>query len=364
MNFIDLKVQYNQIKQEIDSAIKNVVESTQFILGPDVSELEKEIGQYCKTKYAIGVASGTDALLLPLMAIGLTSGDEVITTPFTFIATAEVIAFLGAKPVFVDIDYDTMNIDSSKIEKAITKKTKAIIPVHLYGQCADMDPILEIAKKNNLFVLEDAAQAFGAEYKNKKAGTIGNAGAFSFFPSKNLGCYGDGGMIITNDEKLADKIAMLRVHGSKKRYEHKYIGINGRLDTIQAAILRVKLRHFENWIKLRKEKFDYYSEKLKDIVLVPEEKEYNKYVCHQYTIRTSKRDELSKYLNDLSIPTAIYYPKPLHLQEAFAYLGYKNGDFPVSERCAREVLSLPFFPEITYEQQDIIIKSIKEFFKK
>jgi len=364
IEFTDLKKQYKILENEINLAIKEVIESAKFINGPQVSELEQKIANYCNRKYGIGVASGTDALLLSLMAINLEPGDEVITTPFTFIATAEVITLLKAMPVFVDIEEDTYNIDVSKIEEKITSKTKAIIPVHLYGQMADMDEIIEIAKKYNLFVIEDAAQAIGAEYKNRKAGSIGDFGAFSFFPAKNLGCYGDGGMIVTNNKEFAEKLYMLREHGAKAKYQHSIIGTNARLDTIQAAILLVKLKYLDVWIENRIKLAKKYSEKLKNLVKTPYIKSNRKAVFNQYTIRTEKRDELIKFLNQNGIPTAIHYPKPLHLQEAFSYLGYKKGDLPVSEKVAKEVISLPMYPEMTEEEQNMVIETIYNFFEK
>ena len=363
LNFTDLHIQYKNTEKEIDTAIKNVIESCRFINGPQIAELEEAIANYCNSKYGIGVASGTDALLLPLMAIDIQPGDEVITTPFTFIATAEVIALLKAKPVFVDINEQTCNIDADKIAEKITSKTKAIIPVHLFGQMADMDEIIKIAEKHNLVVIEDAAQAIGAEYKNKKSCSIGDFGTISFFPAKNLGAYGDAGMIITNNEENANKLRMLRNHGQAKRYEHSCIGINGRLDTIQAAILLVKLKYLDKWIENRVKLAQRYSEKLKDYVKTPFVKDYNKHVFHQYSIRTDRRDELLSFLKENGIPTAIHYPKPLHLQECFKYLGYKEGDFPVSEKISREVCSLPMFPEMTEEQQDMVIDTIIRFFR-
>ncbi len=364
LNFTDLKFQYKELEKEIDTAIKEVLESTQFINGPQVKKLEEEVAKYSEAKYGIGVSSGTDALLLALMAIDLQPGDEVITTPFTFIATAEVISFLKAKPVFVDIDDNTYNIDASKIEEKITNRTKAIIPVHLYGQPADMDEINAIAQKHNLYVIEDAAQAIGAEYKGKKVCGLGDMGCISFFPSKNLGAYGDGGMITTNSDKLRDKLLMLRNHGSAKKYVHQIIGTNARLDTIQAAILLVKIKHIEEWNNNRIKIANRYSENLKDFARVPFIKNDRKAIFHQYTIRTDRRDELQKYLLENGIPTAIHYPIPLHMQEAFQYLDYKEGDLPVSENLAREVISLPMFPEMTEEQQDLVINEIKKFYGK
>ncbi|MBU0600078.1 DegT/DnrJ/EryC1/StrS family aminotransferase [bacterium] len=359
---IDLKAEYQLIKDEIDQAIKKVVESGSFILGEEVVFLEKEIANYCQTKYAVGVASGTEALFLPLLALDIRPDDEIITTPFTFIATAEVIALLRAKPVFVDINPHTFNIDISKIEEAITPRTKAIIPVHLYGQPADMDFLLDLALKYNLTIVEDAAQAIGAEYKGKKVGSFGQVGALSFFPAKNLGGYGDGGMILTNDEEIYQKLKMLRVHGSSERYIHKYIGTNARLDEIQAAILRVKLRYLGDWIKKRRNIATKYTDLLSQArVKTPFVESFNLHVYNQYTIRAKERDRLSMRLLDEGIPTAVHYPIPLHLQEAFSYLKYKKGDFPESERAAREVLSLPIYPELKKETVEIIAHLIQRY---
>ncbi len=297
------------------------------------------------------------------MAIDIQPGDEVITTPFTFIATAEVIALLKAKPVFVDINEQTCNIDAGKIAEKITSKTKAIIPVHLYGQMADMDEIMALAGKNNLIVIEDAAQAIGSEYKNKRSCSIGDFGTISFFPAKNLGAYGDAGMVITNNEGNANKLKVLRNHGQAERYKHSCIGMNGRLDTIQAAILLVKLKYLDKWIESRIKLAKRYTEYLKDYVKTPYVKDHNKHVFNQYSIRTDRRDDLFAFLKDNGIPTAVHYPRPLHLQECFKYLGYKQGDVPVSEKISGEICSLPMFPEMTEEQQDMVINTIIKFFK-
>jgi len=389
MEFLDLTLQYKSIKREVNEAIKRVLESGQFIGGKEVENFEKEFAKFCGIKYAISVNSGTDALFLSLKTLGIGPGDEVITTPFTFIATAEVIANLGAKPVFVDIDPKHFNIDPLKIEKAITKKTKAIIPVHLFGQMADMDEIIRIAKKYKLFVVEDAAQAIGAKIKfpisnfqfsNKSqisksklkikwrmAGSIGDVGCFSFFPSKNLGAFGDGGMVVTNNKKLAEKIRLLRNHGSspKNKYLNLILGTNSRLDAIQAAILRVKLKYLKKWIKKRQEIANYYNQFLQGIgdIQVPEILLDRTHTFHQYTIRTKNRDKLKKYLEKNGIPTMIYYPIPLHLQPAFKCLGYKKGDFPEAEKASKEVLSLPIYPELSKKEQEFIVRKIKEFYK-
>ena len=367
IKFLDLTAQYKSIKKEIDLAIKKVLESGQFIGGKEVERFERKFAKFCGVKYAISVNSGTDALFLSLKSLGIGPGDEVITTPFTFIATAEVIANSGAKPVFVDIDPKTFNIDPSKIEKAITKKTKAIIPVHLFGQMADMDEIMRIAKKYKLFVIEDAAQAVGAEYKGKKAGAIGDLGCFSFFPSKNLGAFGDGGMVVTNDKKLAERIQLLRNHGSspKEKYLNLILGTNSRLDAIQAAILRVKLKYLKKWIKKIQEIANYYNQSLKGVgdIKIPEILPDRTHTFHQYTIRTKYREELKKYLQNQGIPAMIYYPIPLHLQPAFKHLKYKKDDFPETEKASKEVLSLPIYSELSKKEQDFIVKKIKKFYK-
>jgi len=366
---LDLVVQYNSIKQEIDNAILSVLGSGHFILGENVKKLEEDIAKFVGVKYAIGVASGTDALLISLMAIGVKPGDEVITTPFTFFATAGSIARLYAKPVFVDIDPKTYNIDPNKLEDLLKKsynpKMKAIIPVHLYGQCTDMDPILELAEKYNLRVIGDAAQSLGGTYKGKQSGSMGDTGCFSFFPTKNLGAYGDGGMVVTNDDELAEKIRLLRVHGSKPKYYHSVVGLNSRLDEIQAAILNVKFKYLPKWIKQKREKAALYNklfhEKLPDGVVTPFEAPYNYHTYHQYTIRVKdKRDELRDYLKEQGIGTSVYYPLSLHLQKCFENLGYKEGDFPESEKASKEVLSLPMYPEIKKSDVREIVEKINE----
>lgn len=360
MNFIDLKKQYEAYKLEIDAQIKETIESTQFIMGPKVTELEKKLAEYVGTRNCIACSSGTDALLIPLLAKGIRPGDEIITTPFTFIATAEVVSLLGAKPVFVDIEEETFNIDPRLIEKAVTKKTKGIIPVSLYGQAADMDDINSVAKKHDLFVLEDACQSFGAEYKGKRSCGLSEIGATSFFPSKPLGCYGDGGAIFTNDDKLAATMRAISVHGQKERYRHSIIGINGRLDALQAGVLLAKLGHFDEELGLRSRKAEYYTEKLSGYVRTPQIKSHNKSVYAQYTIRVKRRDEVASRLMENGIPTAVHYPLPLHLQPAFSHLGHKEGEFPVSEPGAKEVLSLPFHPFLTQKEQDEVIRNVKE----
>jgi dTDP-4-amino-4,6-dideoxygalactose transaminase len=369
MQFLNLEKQYKSIKKEIDAAIKRVLDGGVFVGGKEVEGFEKEISRFCKTKHAIAVNSGTDALFLALKSLGVTKGDEVITTPFTFIATAEAIVNSGAKPVFVDIDPKTFNIDCSEIEKAVTKKTKAIIPVHLFGQQADMEEVMKVAKKYNLFVVEDAAQSIGSAYKKKKAGSLGDMGCLSFFPSKNLGAYGDGGMVITNNIILAEKIRLLRTHGSspKDKYKNLILGTNSRLDTLQAAVLRVKLRYLDAWNKKRREAAAYYTKSLKETggIAVPFISAGNSHTFYSYVVRVKKkRDELALYLKRSGIQTMVYYPLPLHLQPAFKYLGYRKGDFPEAEKAAKEVLSLPIYPEIGRKEQDFVIKAIKKFYEK
>jgi dTDP-4-amino-4,6-dideoxygalactose transaminase len=359
---LDLKAQYATIKDEIKAAIDEVLESQYFIMGPKVQKFEEEIAKYCNVQHAVGVASGSDALLLALMAIDIGYGDEVITTPYTFFATAGSISRLGAKPVFVDIDPKTYNINPELIEENITNKTKAIIPVHLYGQCADMDPILEIGKKYNLCIIEDAAQAIGAEYKGRKAGSMGDMGCLSFFPSKNLGGYGDGGMVITNNTELAEKIRVLRVHGAKPKYYHSLIGVNSRLDALQAAVLSVKLKYLDGWSKSRIKNAENYNLLFSDTdVITPYTEPYNYHIYNQYVIRVGKRNELQAFLKERNIGTEIYYPVSLHLQRCYADLGYQEGDFPESEKAAKETLALPIYSELTKEQQIVVVDAIKEF---
>ena len=352
---VDLKRQYRALKNEIDAAISGVLEQTQFILGPNVGKLEEEIAAYHELPYAVGVANGTDALLLALRACGIKAGDEVITTPFTFIATAEVIALLNAIPVFVDICSDTFNLDCAQIAGKITRKTKAIIPVHLFGHPADMEPIMEIARKHKLKVIEDCAQAFGAEYKGQKVGTIGDAGCFSFFPSKNLAGYGDGGMVITKNEEIAKQLKMLRNHGSSVRYYHQVVGHNSRLDEIQAAVIRVKLKKISQFNEARRQNAAAYCAAInrKDIIL-PSVASGCDHVYHQFTIRSKNRDTLATALKEKDIASAVYYPVPLHQQEAFLNLYNLSVKLPQSEICASEVLSLPMFPELNQEEISLI----------
>lgn len=360
INFIDLQAQYKKYETEINSEVMEVFNSAQFIGGEKLNTLEKNLVAYTGANHAIGCSSGTDALLLALMALDIGEGDEIITTPFTFIATAEVIALLGAKSVFVDIDEESYNIDPTKIEAVITERTKAIIPVSLYGQCADMDKINEIAKRHNLVVIEDACQSFGASYNGKKSCNLSTIACTSFFPSKPLGAYGDGGAIFTSDDELASKMRMLLNHGQNERYKHKYIGINGRLDAVQAAILNVKLKHFEEEARLRDEIGSRYSDLLEDAdVVTPKIADGNVSVYAQYSIRVKDREAMVAKLSALGVPTAVHYPVPLHLQEAFKYLGYGDGDFPLSELISTQIMSLPMSAFLSEAEQDFVVAAIK-----
>lgn len=364
ISLLDLKAQYETIKDEIQGAMNEVLESSRFILGSNVKSLEEEISEYIGTKNAIGVANGTDALYLTLKAYGIGEGDEVITTPFTFFSTAETISNVGAKPVFVDIDLYTFNIDVKQIEGKITEKTKAIMPVHIFGQPADMDEIMEIAERFHLVIIEDACQAIGAEYKGRKVGSIGHAACFSFFPTKNLGGYGDGGMIVTNDDSIMEKIKMLRSHGQKVKYYNEILGYNSRLDEIQAAILRVKLRYLDMWNDARKEKASIYNGKIDNsIVRTPYQADNVKHIYHLYIIQSEHREETIKYLKEMGISTGIYYPVPLHLQNVYKDLGYKDGDFPNSEYICERTFAIPLYPELTEEQQSYIINTINSIKK-
>jgi UDP-2-acetamido-2-deoxy-ribo-hexuluronate aminotransferase len=343
---VDLKKQFNDIKEEIFDVLVEVLESSQYILGPKVRELEKRIAEYHGLSEAIGVASGTDALHLTVEAMGVGEGDEVITTPFTFFASAEAVLYTGATPVFVDIESETMNLDPAKIESTITERTKAILPVHIFGHPANMEEILLIAKKYNLKVIEDCAQSFGAEIKGKKCGSFGDAGCFSFYPSKNLGAFGDGGMILLNDPSIATDIRKLRNHGSKGSYRHESVGFNSRLDEIQAGILLVKLRRINEYNEKRRKKAAIYDALLSETVDRPVELPGFTHVYHQYTIRSVKRDEIQRSLRQNDISSVVYYPIPLHLQEAMSFLGHRRGDFPIAEDTAQKVLSLPIYPEL------------------
>jgi dTDP-4-amino-4,6-dideoxygalactose transaminase len=359
---LDLKAQYLAHKEEIDSALLSVVADGQFILGPNVRALEEEIAAYVGCQYAIGVASGTDALLLTLAALGVGPGDEIITTPFTFVATASTISHRGAVPVFVDIDPRTFNLVPEMVEKAVTSRTKAIVAVHLFGQPAEMGPILEIAQRHGLKVIEDAAQAIGAEEHGRRAGSFGDAGCFSFYPTKNLGAYGDGGMVTTNDPAVAEKVDILRRQGSKAKYYSELLGFNSRLDEVQAALLRVKLRHLDDWTAGRQRVAYRYNELLAGgAVTTPYERPGVRHVYHQYTIRAPHRDELQASLKKQGIGTMVYYPVPLHRQELYRNLNYPAGSLPDSERAADEVLSLPIYPEITDAQIGLVTEAIAHF---
>ncbi len=365
---LDLKVQFKEIRTEVLSAIEGVCDDQSFILGQRVADFEEDIARYLGCRYAVGVASGSDALLLSLMALDVKPGDEVITVPFTFFSTASVVSRIHATPVFVDIQADTFNIDPEQIEKKITPRTKAIIPVHLFGQCADMEKILDVANQHGVRVIEDACQAIGAAQNGHKAGTLGYSGCFSFFPSKNLGGVGDGGLIATNDEALRELLLALRVHGSRSDYHHDHIGLNSRLDAMEAAVLRVKLQHLNTWNEKRaKNAADYerlFAEAgLLNRVTLPRTVPGNVHVFNQYTIRAKKRDQLMGYLKEQGIGHKMYYPVPLHLQECFQPLGYQKGDLPVSERMATEVLSLPIYPELSETQMELVVSTIRVFYQ-
>ncbi len=388
---LDLKAQYHILKKELDEAVIKVAESQYFILGPEVEKMEKAMCEYLNCKHAIGVSSGTDALLLAMMGLDIQPGDEVIVPTYSFFATAGTVSRLNAVPVFVDSDPVTFNIDPKKIEEKITSKTKAIIPVHLYGQSAEMDEIIAIAKKHNLKIVEDAAQAIGVQYKDgRHVGIIGDIGCFSFFPSKNLGCYGDGGLITTNDDELAEKLFIQRVHGAKPKYYHKIIGGNFRLDALQAAVISVKLPHLDSWSEKRRQNAQTYTKLFtqaglaeeegkisfdaKNKVLLPKavyksqkskvkSQNFNYHIYNQYIIRVEKRDELREFLTKNKIGTEIYYPVPFHLQECFSDLGYKPGEFPNAEMAANTSVALPIYPELTKEQLEYVVDKITEFFK-
>ena len=359
--FLDLKAQYESIKDEVAVAIQQVLDRTAFAGGPFVAQFEKEFAAFCTTRCAIGVGSGTDALWLALVGLGIGPGDEVVTTPNTFIATAEAISYCGAKPVFVDVDEKTYNMDPALLEAAITPRTKAVIPVHLFGQMADMDPIMEIARKRKLFVVEDASQAHGAEYKGRRAGSIGDAGCCSFYPGKNLGAYGEAGAVVTNDVELDRKVRMLRDHGQAKKHYHDLVGWNARMDGIQGAILSVKLRHLPTWNESRRRNAGIYDELLQgmDGITTPKEAGYGRHVYHIYAVRVPARDSLIGVLANQDIHCGIHYPIPLHLQEAYRSLGLGKGRFPVAEKTASEFVSLPMFPELTREQIEYVASEIK-----
>jgi dTDP-4-amino-4,6-dideoxygalactose transaminase len=379
--FLDLKAQYRQIEHEVVPLVTEAMENGMFIGGPNVEGFEKEFAEFCNTQYCIGVNSGTDALRFALMAAGVGPGHEVITVSNTFIATTEAISQVGATPVFVDIDEHTCNIDPEKLKVFIEQKcsfdqstnqlinqstrspVKAVIPVHIYGQMADMDPIMEFAQNRGLLVIEDACQAHGAKYKNKAAGSMGAAGCFSFYPGKNLGAYGEGGAVVTQDEKIAAEIRMIRDHGQNKKYFHTMEGYNGRLDAIQAAVLRVKLKRLADWNKARNDSAAYYNELLADVPGIEFAKvaDFAESVYHLYVIMLDERDALQEFLGDKGIATGLHYPLPLHMQKAYEHLGYKEGDFPITERVAKRLLSLPMYPELTRDQIKYVVDSIKEF---
>lgn len=374
---LDLAAHHAPLHKEIMAVLEQVVRSQAFILGPEVAKLEERVASYCQAKAAVGVSSGTDALLISLMALGVGSGDEVVTTPYSFFATAGAVVRLGAKPVFVDIEPRSFNIHPDKIERAVTAKTKALIPVHLYGQSADMAPIMDLAGRRKLAVIEDAAQAIGTEYRDgRRAGSIGTVGCLSFFPSKNLGCLGDAGMVVTNDADLAERIRVLRVHGSKPKYYHKLIGGNFRIDTIQAAVLNVKLNYLDGWTKRRQENARRYETlfrqtdllergavKLPEAVYQTSGKPHY-HIYNQFVLRVERRDDLIAHLKQKGVGAEIYYPVPFHMQECFRYLGYKEGDFPESERAAKETIAIPIYPELTAEQQAEVVEAIGSFYRK
>lgn len=365
---LDLKLQYQTLKPEIEPVLSELLESQQFVLGPKVEECEQAIADYCGVKHACAVSSGTDALLAALMNESVGPGDEVITTPYTFFATAGSIVRLGARPVFVDIDPLTYNMDVKQIESKITSRTKAVMPVHLYGQTVPMTSILELARKKNLAVIEDAAQAIGAEDEGRRAGSMGLYGCLSFFPSKNLGCFGDGGMVVSRDEETVKRLKVLRNHGSEKKYFYKKVGGNFRLDALQAAVLTVKLKHLDSWTEMRTRNAARYDRFFFDSGLensqkvMPPKALSGRHVYNQYVIRVKQRDSLMKFLGERGIGTEIYYPQPLHLQECFHDLGYRSGDFPESERASLETLALPIYPELAQEQQDYVVTAIHDFF--
>lgn len=362
---LDLKREYAEVKEGVDQAVSQVLTETRFINGPQVTEFENEIARYVGARFAVGVASGTDALLLALRAAGVGYETEVITTTFSFFATAGTIWNLGARPVFVDIDPDTYNIEVDQIEEQITPRTRAIMPVHLFGHSADLDPIRAIAEKHKLALIEDAAQAISARYKDDKVGALGDIGCFSFYPTKNLGCAGDGGMIVTDSEEIAEKLRSLKAHGAKVKYFHDRVGYNSRLDTIHAAILLAKLPLLDKWSETRRVNAEYYNQRFSETEINrPMEMDYAYYIYNQYSIRVGARDQLREYLAGKNIGTEIYYPLPLHLQECFKSLGYRDGDLPVAERCAREIISIPIYPQLSEQEREYVADSVLEFVKK
>jgi dTDP-4-amino-4,6-dideoxygalactose transaminase len=365
IHMVDVVGQYKHLQKDIDAGIRHVIDSGMFIHGKEVGEFESAAAKYLGVRHAIACASGTDALQIAMMALGIRPGDEVITTPFTFVATAETIGILGAKPVYVDIQPDSFNIDPGRIEQVITPRTKAIIPVHLYGQPADMDAIMSVSRSRHIPVIEDAAQAMGATYQGKKIGSFGAIGCISFFPSKNLGCFGDGGMMVTDDDSLADHMRTIAAHGSRVRYYHEVLGVNSRLDTIQAAILLAKLPHLDEFNNLRRKAAARYCELLQGIpVSLPVVAPEREHIFHQFTLRARHRDGLAAFLKEQGIPHAIYYPVPLHLQKAFAMSGGKKGDFPCTEKAAEEVISLPMHTELPEEQLQHIAGTIRTYYSR
>lgn len=360
ISIVDLASSYELIKDEVEKAVLEVLSSGHYVLGPNVFSFEEELSKYVNSKHSIACANGTDALLLSLMALGIKEGDEVITVSHSFFATSEAIALVGAKPVFVDINESDFNIEVGSIESRITKNTKAIIPVHLYGQPCDITEVVKIAKKHNLYVIEDCAQALGAKLDGRNVGTFGDIGTISFFPTKNLGAFGDAGAIVTNDDKIAEKIKKLRLHGSSKRYVHEYVGLNSRLDEIQAAILRIKLRYLDEWNKKRQKAAERYNQLFENVkgVTTPKVKPNVHHIFHQYTIRLTNRDHVCEKLKEVGVESLIYYPIPIHLQKAFEYLGNQKGSLPVTEKICNEILSLPMHPELTSEVQEYIVEQI------
>ena len=365
---LDLKAQYATFRKEVGLAIERVLDSQYFILGSEVKAFEDRAARYCGVRHAVGCASGSDALLLALLALEIGPGDEVITVPFTFFATAGAIVHAGAKPVFVDIEPGTFNMDAAQLAQVLDRhpKARAILPVHLYGACADMDAIRDVARARGIAVIEDAAQAIGSEYKGRRAGGLGELGCFSFFPSKNLGAFGDGGMVTTNDDRLAERLRALRVHGSQTKYIYEWVGLNSRLDALQAAVLRVKIEYLDGWTEGRQRNAAHYTQRFKELgapVILPQPAAYQtRHIYNQYTLLCPRRDELRQALAAQGIGTEVYYPLPLHLQKCFADLGYKTGDFPVSERCAEEALSLPIYPELTVEDLDTVADDVAAFY--
>jgi dTDP-4-amino-4,6-dideoxygalactose transaminase len=370
---LDLRAQYVGIKKEVTAAVERVMDSQYFILGGEVKAFEARAAEYCGVRHAIGCASGSDALLLALLALGIGPGDEVITVPFTFFATAGAIVHAGAKPVFVDIAPDTFNMDATQLKRVLAQhpKARAILPVHLYGACADMDAIAALARARSIPVIEDAAQAIGSEYKGRRAGGLGELGCFSFFPSKNLGAFGDGGMVTTNDDRLAERLRALRVHGSQTKYMYEWVGLNSRLDALQAAVLRVKIEYLDAWTAGRQRNAAHYTQRFQELgaptklpVIVPQVAAYQtRHIFNQYTLLSPRRDDLRQALAAQNIGSEVYYPLPLHLQKCFAELGYKAGDFPVSEQCAREAISLPIYPELAVEDLDRVADAVGAFYK-